>query len=101
MASLQTDNNNKTIQVLQPATGSQVAYTATAANTSAYSGKTVVRVVSDQACYIAIGVDATANTSTSTYLPAGVVEYFKVADGHRVSAVQVSAGGTLYVTEMA
>ena len=33
-------------------------------------------------------------------MPADTVEYFTVAPGEKVSAIQLSAGGTLHVTEI-
>jgi streptogramin lyase len=33
-------------------------------------------------------------------LPANVVEYFRVTPGHKISGIQRTASGNLYVTEM-
>jgi hypothetical protein len=49
------------------------------------------------AAYIKIDNDPTATTADA-YLAANVPEYFVVAPGEKVSAVQVSAPGTLTVT---
>lgn len=56
-----------------------------------------VRLVSTTNCFVEIGANPTAAANTSTYLPAGVVEYFACAAGHRVAVIQASASGTLYV----
>jgi hypothetical protein len=85
----------------KPKTHQSVAYTGTAGTITNGIGAQiqVVRIVSTSACYVAFGVSPTATTS-SIYMPADKPEYFTVAPGDKVSAVQVSAGGTLHVTEM-
>ena len=77
-----------------------VAYTGTAGNTSTWqAGPQGVVIWSDQACYVAVGVGAVATTA-STPIPANSPIPFKVPEGTgapwRVSAIQVSAGGTVY-----
>lgn len=77
------------------------AYTGTAGPTSAWNpGPQGVLVWSDQACFVEVGVGAVATTA-STPIPAGVVIPFAVplnSSGApwRVSAIQVSVGGTVY-----
>jgi hypothetical protein len=82
-------------------THQSVAYTGTAGViTNAFgSGVQKVRVVATTACYVAFGAAPTATTS-SAYLPADSPEYFTVSPGEKVSAVQLSSGGTLHVTEI-
>jgi hypothetical protein len=58
-----------------------------------------VRVVVTTAAYIKIGNSPTATTS-DVYMPADSPEYFTCTPGQKVSAVQVSSGGTLHVTEL-
>jgi len=77
-----------------------VAYTGTAGNTSTWqAGPQGVVIWSDQACYVAVGVGAVATTA-STPIPANSPIPFKVPEGTgapwRVSAIQVSTGGTVY-----
>ena len=77
-----------------------VAYTGTAVNTSTWApGPQGVIVWSDQACYVEVGVGAVATTA-STPIPAYTPIPFKVPIGTsaiwRVSAIQVSIGGTIY-----
>ena len=77
-----------------------VAYTGTAGNSAAIGSQThKVRVVVTSDAFVAIGSGATATTS-SMFVPANRPEYFLCRPGERVSAVQVSAGGNLYVTEL-
>lgn len=79
-----------------------VAYTGTAGTTSTTIGLGVqkVRVVCTTDAFVKITVSPTATTSDA-YVVGLTPEYFSCAPGEKVSAVQVSAGGTLYVTEIA
>jgi hypothetical protein len=82
-------------------THQSVAFTGTAgtiANAFA-AGTTAVRVIATSACYLLIDNSPTATTA-SVYLAADVPEVFLVTPGQKASAVQVSAGGTLHVTEL-
>ena len=76
------------------------SYTGTAGNTSTWqAGPQGVVIWSDQACYVTVGEGAVATTA-STPIPANSPIPFKVPEGTgapwRVSAIQVSAGGTVY-----
>lgn len=83
-------------------THQSVAYTGTAGTiTNAFAAGTYkVRVAVTSAAYVKVGNSPTA-TSSDVYMPADAVEYFTVLPGMKVSAIQVSAGGTLHVTEVA
>jgi hypothetical protein len=77
----------------------------TTSGSSAQSGAvgadtTLVRLVATEACYVAIGDNPTA-TSSSMYLPAATPEYFGIGGGQKVAALQVASGGVLNVTEAA
>jgi len=77
-----------------------VAYTGTAGSTGTWpAGPEGVVVWSDQSCYIEVGESAVATTSC-TPIPAFTPVPFKVPQGTggqwRVSAIQVSTGGTIY-----
>jgi hypothetical protein len=82
-------------------THQNVAYTGTAGTiaNAIGAGCYKVRVVVTSAAYIKIAVSPTATTS-DVYIPADAPEYFTCSPGEKVSAVQVSAGGTLHVTEI-
>ena len=89
----------------RPAPGASltVAYTGTAGTTAALPpGTACIRVLSTTDCFIEIGTAPTAVVNTSMYLVGGLPEYFECkinsALGPKVSAIQVSAGGSLYVT---
>jgi hypothetical protein len=78
-----------------------VAYTGTAGTITNVLGTQTnkVRVLVTTDAFIT--TDGSTATSSGTYLPGLAAEYFTVTPGQKVSAIQVSAGGTLYVTEMA
>jgi hypothetical protein len=77
-----------------------ITYTGSAGNTGTWAaGPQGVVVWSDQACYIEVGETAVATTA-STPIPPFTPIPFKVPAGGggqwRVSAIQVSTGGTVY-----
>jgi hypothetical protein len=77
-----------------------VSYTGTAGSTSTWdAGPQGVVVWSTSPCYVAIGESATATTN-STPIPSNTPIPFVVPPGTgapwRVSAIQVSAGGSIY-----
>ena len=66
-------------------TSQNVTYT-TSAQSAAFSGKTkYIRVVADAVAYLDFGTNPTS-TLTDTRLPSGVVEFYGVEPGHKVSA---------------
>jgi len=95
-----TDANNSPIWALRPRTTHTLSFTGTSQQTPAFNKNTiVVRVYANQDCFLEFGLNPTA-TSSSMPLPAGVVEYFKVQDAEKIAAIQISAAGSLYVTEL-
>lgn len=82
-------------------THQSVAFTGTAGTitTAITSGTQKVRVIVTTAAYVKIGNTPTA-TSSDVYLAADAPEYFTITEGQKVSAIQVSSGGTLHVTEI-
>jgi hypothetical protein len=82
-------------------THQSVAYTGSAGTiASAVGAQTYkVRVLTTTDAFIKIDNSPTA-TSSDVYLPALQAEYFHITPGQKVSAIQVSAGGTLHVTEI-
>jgi hypothetical protein len=88
------------IGTARPGITQNVAFTGTAGTiTNPISSETYkVRVLVTSDAYITL--DGTTPTSSNAlYLPALSAEYFTTTPGQKVSAVQVSASGTLYVTE--
>lgn len=76
------------------------SYTGTAGSTATWNpGPEGVVVWSDQACYVAVGVGVTATTSSTPVPPFTPIPfYLEPGSGApwRVSAIQVSTGGTIY-----
>ena len=95
-------NQSEQIQALPLGSTQTISVTSSsAANSTAFAnGTTAVRVVSTTDCHIIFGTSPTATTSTA-YLPANQVEYFKADEGDKIAAIRANADGTLYVTEMA
>lgn len=58
----------------------------------------IIRLVSDVACYIEIGQNPTATTS-SIYLPAGIPEYLRVPFNSKIAALAASGSGNLFIAE--
>jgi hypothetical protein len=79
----------------------KVAFTDTAGTISNGFGSQTktVRVAVTSAAYVKIENSPTA-TANDMYMTADLPEYFTVSPGQKVSAIQVSAGGDLHVTEM-
>jgi hypothetical protein len=66
---------------------------------NAFGGATqIVRLYCTEDVYLAFGPTPEA-TNQSLFLPAETIEYFGVAPGEKLSALQATAGGTLYITE--
>ena len=78
-----------------------VAYTGTQGivGTGVTSGVYKVRVVTTTDAFITTD-GSTPSTTSGAYVPALSAEYFTVTPGQKVAAVQVSAGGTLFVCEI-
>lgn len=78
-----------------------VAYTGTAGTIAngVANGVQKARLLSTTDCYVKISNAGTAATTSDTYLAALSPEYVTVASGEKVSAIQVTTGGTIYVTE--
>jgi hypothetical protein len=80
--------------------GKSVAYTGTAGATSAIGSQTYkVRVVVTTDAFVTTD-GSTPSSTAGAYVPALSPEVFTTTPGQVVKAVQVSAGGTLYVTEI-
>lgn len=86
------------LPVMVPGTSLSLAYT-TAQVTANAIGSPVVRLVATTDCFVLFGTAPTAlNDGTSIFLPANQPAFFGIDPAHKISALQVSAGGTLYIT---
>ncbi len=87
------------IPAIQASTHQVVSTSITSAQSSAFGASTtLVRIVSDVACFIKFGSSPTATTS-DILLPANTVEFWTVDPSTKVAAILASGTGSLYVTE--
>lgn len=80
-----------------------VSYTATAGNSAAISSTSrtgIYRVVCTTDAYVAIGNGVTATTNNGAFFSAGIPDYIRIAEGERLSAIRVSADGSLNITPL-
>lgn len=101
---LAVDKYQHPIQALLPGTTQTVAISGTsAATTNALSTDTlVIRVLATTNCFIKIATGSPTATTSDFPLIANIPEYLRV-DGKstvKVAGIQMSASGSLYVTEM-
>ena len=89
-----------TIVGLSPAGGQALSYTGTAGVSNAVAASAnFVRLVSTTDCFIEISRNGTAAVAnTGAFLPAYLPEYFECPSSGKVSAIQASAAGTLYIS---
>jgi hypothetical protein len=98
MATLTIDSNAKTIQVLRPDSTNTHTISGTASNSATIAnGVRVTRIISTVDCFY--NITGTATTS-SVYLPAGVIEYVHVFTGDNISFITSGGSGSVYVTSM-
>jgi len=83
----------------QLGTTETVAFTGTAAHSAVMPECEEVRLQATAACFIATGPTAVATTA-GWPLAAGAPEYVRIRAGDRVSAIQQTEGGSLYVTKV-
>ncbi len=96
-------NPNMTIGTPMPASSVTVSYTGTAGTTTALpSTANACRVVATSDCFIEITTAGTAAVAnTGLFLPALSPEYFSCPASAKVSAIQLSSAGSIYVTPFA
>jgi hypothetical protein len=70
-----------------------------ALSTAVVEGVDAVYLTATENCYVAWGASPTATTS-DMYLAKDWPYCMKIAVGEKLAALQVSTGGTLYVTEV-
>ena len=94
------DANGNTMQVGRLGISQNLAITGASQQSAALAtpGLFAVRVVATADCYVAIGANPTATTS-STLLVAGLPEYFSARAGEKVAVIGTS--GTLNITGIA
>jgi hypothetical protein len=97
---LPRDSNGQYVQAPDWSSPSTLAVgSASAASSAVSAAAKYVRLASTVDCYVLLGAAPTATTS-STYLPAGVVEYVSVTGGStKIAVIRASTDGTLSITE--
>jgi hypothetical protein len=99
MTTIAKDVNGQPMQAVGLGASQVVAIGGASAQSVAMGFATrLARMVATVDCHIAIGADPTA-TTTSTFLPAGVPEYFEIREGQKVAVIQSTGPGNLFVTE--
>ena len=78
-------------------TAQAVPYTGTHAESTAIAASGVILTATSD-CYYTVGASPVASSAAgSDFLPAGVKWPLTIVSGQKISAVQVSASGTLYI----
>lgn len=86
------------VQAIMPGEIVNVSYTAAAAVTASVLGGVIVSICATSDCWISIGESPTAVSGAGIFIPAkGARELFFVDSGHKISAIQDSAAGTLNI----
>ncbi|HEY4359405.1 MAG TPA: hypothetical protein VGN17_00450 [Bryobacteraceae bacterium] len=78
-----------------PGVAQHIAYTTHAESTTV--GVTLIELCATTDCHIVIGGSPVA-TANSTYLPAKTIKHYSCQITDKVSVIQDSTGGTLYIT---
>lgn len=60
-----------------------------------------VAIAATEAVHYGLGDSAVTATSADTYLAGGAEHFIRINPGQYVAAIQVSTGGTVYVSEFA
>lgn len=97
---LPRDSRNVPVNVLQPIDTLAIPVGAAPTLINTFEdGVEVLRIVSTVNCHLAFGPAPIASTS-SMFLPAGVVEYFQRKPGCVVSVIQSATAGIVYISSM-
>lgn len=80
------------------AAGQKVSYTGTDGDSTAFAFDTEVEIISTTDCLVTVAVAPTAAASAGSFLlPAKERWTIQVPAGAKISAVQLSSGGDLYI----
>lgn len=80
--------NHPPIAPLPPVAEQTRSISGTSAQSSAFGGRTrFVRLYTDTACFVKVGLNPTAITASSLPLAAGASEYFSVQPGDKIAAI--------------
>lgn len=89
-----------TFPIIRPGNSQKIAFTGTSQQSSAFGvDVSIVQIFATEDCYIKIGADPTANTTTSSFVPSGFILYYNAVPGEKIAVIRSTANGTLYITE--
>ena len=94
------DRGYPMIDATGSATNQSVTIGTSSAQSAAFAATTkVVRLSSNNNCFLAFGSNPTATTS-STYLAANTDEVFKIDGGMKIAAIVATGTANLYIDEL-
>ncbi len=97
-----SDNHANYFQAFVPGKSQKLTVAASSAKSAAFQDTTsIVRVFSQQDCWIRFGTNPTAaaNDGDSTFHPGGTFDYYGVTAGDKLACILDSVGGDLHITE--
>lgn len=77
-----------------------VSFDATQQSAAFNAATRLIELSANQDCWIKIGSNPTADTTTSKFLAKGTIVYYEVTPGHKIAAIKDSAAGKLSVLEL-
>lgn len=91
-----TDDNRRTVQCMTISGTEVLAGASASARNTISSTEKVIRVSTLGDIYFAIGSNAVAVTGSSTLIPGGSTEYFKIGSNEQIAAI----GADVWVSTM-
>lgn len=98
---LPRDQRSVPLPVMQPIQNRSIPFGAVSTEISGFpiDDVNVIRLVATDNCHIEFGDSPVAST-TSMFLPAGVIEYFYIKDNQKIAVIQNSSTGMLFISLM-
>jgi hypothetical protein len=117
---VQADFHGEYFQAIAPRRGQYIDFTNSSEQSAAFyyendsrsgsaaevKGTTLISVIADQDCWIAIGSNPTAEKPASEktvvnsiFLPAGIQEYYGVKPGWKLAVIRHTDDGSIYINE--
>lgn len=93
--------NTPVFENIIPGVSQVVAIGATSTRSTAFQPTTtIIRMVANQDCFVALGAAPTALADgTCMVVQGGAETYIGVTPGQKLAVIQSTAGGSLYITE--
>lgn len=98
---LPRDQRSVPLPVMQPIQNRAIPFGGSSFEISGFPDNdvTVVRIVATDNCHLEFGMSPVATTS-SMFLPAGVIEYYYVLKDQKISVIQSTSSGMLHISVM-